>query len=186
VTGTMSARWLAGWDGKQIAAMEEAADSLDKWVAKSGSKSGKRSGASKRSIDKAMGEARDLIKAKAEAATPAQLVALYCICYEDVYGIEPIEMVGETWKRACFAAARLVKQEFQGCSGEAMEYLRWTWRREKHREQHRSDDARRWRVTWRQQFVSKSLLSDYRTEMARANRAAERSGANKKDKRLYI
>lgn len=99
-----------------------------------------------------------------EDAGPAALVGLYAILHTSVYGVEPAELQeGQTVVGAMSAAKRLI-----GDLGEpiyAVEFLRWTWAREKKR--HAKGDGD-WRVTWRQQFVSRALLTDFRVVLARS------------------
>lgn len=128
----------------------------------------------KAAIRKLVDEVRAMVKAdRYSMMTPTQLVALYYLCHSEVYGAEPSELAGEMWRQACMAAGRLIKTEFGGNSIQVVEYIRWTWSRERWREERRDESATRWRITWRQQFVQKTLISDYRTEMARRARKAK-------------
>lgn len=105
------------------------------------------------------------------AATASHLVALYEWCHEQVYGARPSEMdAGDAWKLATFSAARLVKDEFNGDFQRAIEFVRWTWQREKAREQARRTgrNSSVGRIGWRLQFVTRHLVTDYRIDMARA------------------
>jgi len=122
----------------------------------------------KASVQKAIEEAKGLVKAgQYNVATPSQLVGLYYLCHEKVYGAVPSELVGEEWRKAVLAAANLVRREFRGDSAKAIEFVRWTWRREAWREGRRKEEDRRWRITWRNQFCRADLQADYYTEMAR-------------------
>jgi len=104
------------------------------------------------------------------SATASHLVALYEWCHEQVYGAKPSELdAGDAWKMATFAAARLAKDEFGGEFQRAIEFVRWTWQREKAREHARrtgrNDSVGR--IGWRLQFVTRHLVTDYRIDMAR-------------------
>lgn len=104
-------------------------------------------------------------------ARPTHLVALYEWCHEQVYGVKPMELDhGETWKHATFAAAKLVKEQFRGDMKATVEFVRWTWRRERWREGKRreGDTISVGRIGWRLQFVQRHLVTDYRIDLARS------------------
>lgn len=151
---------------------EAAAASLDALVAR---KRPRGKGGGKGAVQAAVEDARGRASSGDwEGAAPRSLVALYYVCHTEVYGAEPGELRGEQWAMACRSAGALVKTEFGGDLSKAVEYVRWTWRREQWREGRRSDEQKRWRVTWRQQFAQRNLLSDYRTELARRARSGRR------------
>lgn len=151
--------------------VQTAADaSLDAFVG-TGKPRKKRARTGRADVRRTVEEVRRLVQGgEPKMMTPTQLVALYYLCHSEVYGAEPSELVGETWRAACLAAGRLSKSEFNGNSADVVEFIRWVWRREKWREDRRQDGASRWRVTWRQQFVRRDLLADYRTDLARRAR----------------
>lgn len=128
-----------------------------------------REAAVKRVVD----EVRDLIThIPLLPFTARQITALYYLCHTEVYGAEPIEMTGEQWRLAMLAAGRLIRGDFKGDSIGVVEFIRWVWKREAIREQRRKpEDERRWRITWRVQFLKRDLLSDYKTEQARKYRS---------------
>jgi len=104
-----------------------------------------------------------------ETMKPIHLVALWARCHERVYGVVPSELAGDAWLAAASAAGKLVRVEFGGDMGNAVEFLRWTWRREQGREivaRKRKDD-RVSRIGWRLQFAQRYLLTDYRLDLAR-------------------
>lgn len=109
-------------------------------------------------------EARDYASLR-----PTHLVALWARCHGQVYGVEPAELDAAAWRGAAFAAARLVRGEFGGSMEAAVEFLRWTWRREQWREDKAREErnARVGRIGWRLQFVARHLLTDYRLDRAR-------------------
>jgi hypothetical protein len=104
-----------------------------------------------------------------ENMKPTHLVALWVRCHEKVYGVTPAEMNGETWLGAGSAAAKLVRAEFGGSMTAAVEFMRWTWRREQWREKKARHDGenRVGHIGWRLQFVMRHLLTDYRIDVAR-------------------
>jgi len=106
-----------------------------------------------------------------ENAKAPHLVALYEWCHEQVYGVAPAELSqGETWKHATFAASKLLKEAFAGDLAETVAFVRWTWRRERSREQQRRDGRSETigRIGWRLQFVHRHLVTDYRIDKARS------------------
>lgn len=105
-----------------------------------------------------------------DGAKPSHLVALYEWCHEQVYGVRPLELDNrEVWKHATFAAAKLIKEEFRGDAKAAIEFVRWTWRREKWRESRRVDGISPsvGRIGWRLQFAHRHFVTDYRIDLAR-------------------
>ena len=97
------------------------------------------------------------------------LVALYARLHEQIYGAKAGELAeGKSFLAACSSASKLVRDEMRGSFGEAVEYLRWTWRRERFVEQKRRANGETGRrIGWRLQFASAGLLTDYRVDAAR-------------------
>lgn len=111
-----------------------------------------------------------LMTSNFSSAKPTHLVALYEWCHEQVYGARPSELdTGNSWKLATFAAARLTRDEFAEDIQQAIEFVRWTWQRERVREHMRrtgkNDSVGR--IGWRLQFVTRHLVTDYRIDLAR-------------------
>lgn len=127
-------------------------------------------GASPAAIEKVVEEVDRMRKENDwSEARVAHLVALYAWCHEKVYGVAPAELAGLTWMAACSAASKLVRDEFKDSIEDAIEYVRWTWRREAGREKWRNENnAPGGRIGWRLQFQTRLLLTDYRIDMARA------------------
>jgi hypothetical protein len=111
-------------------------------------------------------------------ATPAQLVGLYALLHEQVYRVPPAELV-DAWKGAVSAARAMLEKEFEGSPVALVEFIRWTWKRERVREQRAiANGGDRSRLGWVLQFKSRALLTDYRVDLARAEEAAKpRRGA---------
>jgi hypothetical protein len=104
-------------------------------------------------------------------ARPAHLVALYAWAHAQVYGVPASELVGLNWLAAASASAKLVRDEFGDDPSVAVEFMRWTWKREKSREQWRRDNGKDGgRLTWRAQFQQRYVLTDYRIDQARKAR----------------
>ncbi len=102
---------------------------------------------------------------------PKHLVALYARLHARVYGAEPQELAdGKSFFAASSAAERLVRVEFAGTPDRALDFLRWTWRREADREKWRRQNpggSGGGRIGWKLQFAGRALVTDYRVEMAR-------------------
>jgi hypothetical protein len=104
-------------------------------------------------------------------ATPATIVGLYAVLHEKVYGVEPEELA-EAWLGAVSAAKRLLEESpFNGDVARLVDFVRFTWKREKMAE----DKARgtgnvRRRVGWRLQFVSRALVVDYKRAIVTTTR----------------
>lgn len=102
--------------------------------------------------------------------TPKNFVALYCLLHGNVYGVIP-EEVRDSFSLAVGAAMRQLKNEFSGDKLRMVEFMRWTWAREKKRNATRSEDND-FRIGWRLQF-GRTLLSDYRVARARKGRKVQ-------------
>ena len=127
-------------------------------------------GGSKRSRDNAKVEASEMRKGNDWSdAKPRHLVALYCWCHREVYGVEPAELENaRAWLSACSAAKRLAVDQFKGNLEGVIGLLRWVWWRERTREKWRRDklEGAGKRIGWRLQF-SRSMLTDYRLFLQR-------------------
>ncbi len=105
-----------------------------------------------------------------EDLTPQTVVGLYIMLHTWIYGCEPTELRKRTELLGAFSAARrLIGTEFGGAIDQVFEFVRWTWAREKIQLQNRDGD---WRVTWRYQFSSAKLLTDYRVFILRSTKVA--------------
>jgi hypothetical protein len=103
-------------------------------------------------------------------AAGRHLVALYAWLHREVYGVDAAELVtGDTYVAAVSAANRMLANEFGGKAERAVEFMRWTWKREaraeKKRREQRDEGGRR--ITWRLQFAARHLLVDYRVDLVR-------------------
>lgn len=121
--------------------------------------------------DKARAEVSAMLAAgDFDKAKPMHLVALYEWCHEQVYGVAPAEFATKAaWKPALFAASKLTREEFRGSASATVDFIRWTWAREKSREHARRTGRNEstGRIGWRLQFVTRHLVTDYRIEIAR-------------------
>jgi hypothetical protein len=100
---------------------------------------------------------------------PGAVVGLFVLLHAAVYGVEPEELIeGVAFGAAMSAVRRLIEIEFGGRIEYALDFVRWTWARERRQFPGRTSD---WRIGWRWQFCSKSLLTDYRIVMAKTTPA---------------
>jgi hypothetical protein len=109
-------------------------------------------------------------------AEPRHLVGLYALLHRQVYKVPPAELA-DVWKGAVSAARSMLDKEFKGDVSAFVEFIRWTWIRERRSEERAVVDGNeRRRLGWALQFKAKSLLTDYRVDMARAQEAANPRG----------
>ncbi len=125
----------------------------------------------KPTLAKAIDEAKELLSKNGWSyAEPKHLVGLYAVLHEQVYGVAPDELV-EAYPGAVSAAARLVRDEFEGKVYRAVEFLRWVWSRERAREKRRAPGEGAARLGWRFMFAGRALLTDWKVDQARAARS---------------
>lgn len=100
--------------------------------------------------------------------TPRHLVAFWAKLHGRVYGVDPCaELAGKAGLAATGMARAFVENQFGGDMAEAVEFLRWTWKRERSREDYRrANGGKGGRIGWRLQF-SATLVTDYRIDLAR-------------------
>jgi hypothetical protein len=100
------------------------------------------------------------------------LVALYCECHEQVYGVRATELdQGREFAFAANEATGLVSREFDDKIERAVEYVRWVWVRERSREAWRIREGKPGgRIGWKLMFSSR-MVTDFRVELAREGKA---------------
>lgn len=108
---------------------------------------------------------------------PDTVVGLYILLHKLVYETEPIELrQRKEMMGAASAVNRLITKEFGNQIDQAFEFVRWTWAREKKRYERSEsligDFRNSWRISWRYQFCSPKLLTDYRVALARSGKVA--------------
>lgn len=98
------------------------------------------------------------------------LVAIYWVCHVKIYGTPPAELdSASAWTNAMKCAGLLVQQQFDGDVQKAVNFLRWVWTREREREEWRKkNDVPTKRISWQQQFIYKTLVTDWRAAKFRA------------------
>jgi hypothetical protein len=104
-----------------------------------------------------------------QGVTAGQLVALYWVCHVKLYGVAPAELeAATTWSNAMKCAGSMVAKQFDGDVQRAVHFMRWTWLREREREEWRKArkiDGKR--LTWQQQFIYLNLVTDWRAAKVR-------------------
>lgn len=119
---------------------------------------------SRSKFDAELGATRLLMQAEQWGSfKPKNLVFLYAHLHEHVYGVLPLELM-ENSKQAYVAAGQMLKTDFSGDVRRMIEFIRWTWRRELQQFPARKTD---FRIGWRYQFRTHSLLTDYRIHLTR-------------------
>lgn len=122
-------------------------------------------------FEKQLAKTRALMKAEAwDQFKPKDFVFLFAHLHEHVYGALPLE-VAETPNLAYLAAGRQLRNEFSGNVDRFLEFIRWTWRREKLAHPKRTSD---FRIGWRYQFSAASLMTDYRVYLSKKKQPAPR------------
>lgn len=105
-----------------------------------------------------------------EELSPATVVGLYCLFHRSIYDADADELrVRNEMMGAVSAIKRLIAKEFGGEIDQVFEYVRWTWSREKQQFAKRDGD---FRITWRYQFCSPKLLTDYRVWLSKSAKVA--------------
>ncbi len=140
--------------------------------------------ASPSKIERAFKEFDELFKANRWRSDPSKIrtehaVAFYVRLHEKVYGVRPAELDhGDTWLYACTAAKRLSegeKREFDD-GAKLFEFILWTWQKEADRVKWLRDNDKPIgrRITWRDQFVLRYKLTDYRQAIAEERERGKR------------
>lgn len=99
------------------------------------------------------------------SAKATVLLGFFAVLHLLVYSVVPSELEdSKEWSGALSSAKRLLR-EFDDDILAAIDFLRWTWNRESLRLKKGATSD--WRIAWRWQFSSRSLLTDYRVSVAR-------------------
>ncbi len=101
--------------------------------------------------------------------TAGRLVALYWIMHEKIYGITPTELnKAAAWERAMKSAGKMVKDNFDGDVGQAVQFMRWVWTEAMRKEKWARDNEKNVRrITWQNQFMHDYLITDWRASEMR-------------------
>lgn len=161
---------------------DEKGESLDDALSSTKSKpKRKSSGASPSRIERAFREFDEMFKGNAWKTDPSKIrpehaVAFYARLHTKVYSAKGREVYpeelrdGKAWLGACSAVKRMIegeKREFKNGT-ELFEFILWTWQTEKNRVEwlRKKDLPISKRITWRDQFVLRYKLTDYRQAIA--------------------
>ncbi len=99
-------------------------------------------------------------------AMPRHFVCLYAMLHERVYGVSADDLTGTTRVYAAGLASKLLASHFGGDPCALAEFIRWSWQREKSREEwRRANGVEGRRMHWRWQF-GLSMVTDYRRVLA--------------------
>lgn len=164
---------------------QQSLSGLSQWIDQAPPKKprGKTTARSSSGYEKARAETNALAAAERDdpevwaSAQPKHLVALYSLLHEQVYGVAPVELK-DVWKGVVSAAKGMLEKEFNGDAKAFIEFIRWTWRRERAREVHRQKEnaghMQASRIGWALQFKSRAMLTDYRVDVARSQEATKK------------
>jgi hypothetical protein len=113
-------------------------------------------------VARALDEATRRVRADDwSGCTPTTLVGLYAYLHRGVYNVAPDELADD-WLPALSSARRCLEKDFGGDAAKALEFVRWSWQRE--RRSRRKNPDSDFRMGWRYQF-SRRLLTDYRVAL---------------------
>ena len=99
-------------------------------------------------------------------ATHEHIVGLYLWGHEAVYGVSVLEEIVPAYRGAVQAAKTLVGR-VDGSIPDAVEFMRWVWKREESREAWRREHVGSGkRLSWKAVF-SHSIFNDYRADLLR-------------------
>ncbi len=100
-----------------------------------------------------------------------QIVGLYAVLHEKVYGVAPEELEG-AWMAAVSAATRLIDELGKVA---VVAFLRFTWKSERAAEKRaEGTGVTRRRVGWYLQFVHRALVVDFKRAMVATRKVAKR------------
>jgi hypothetical protein len=107
-------------------------------------------------------------------ATGRIFVGLYALCHRSTYGVDPVDLDEGTLKIASSMAKRCMLKHFDGDPADFVDFIQWTWEREKERENWAlRKGVDRSRLSVRFQF-SAGLVTDYRVSLTRGRRNGRR------------
>lgn len=103
-----------------------------------------------------------------DEATAGHLVALCAYCHEKVYGVSDPDLVGKNYGLAQTLAGKMIRDKFGGDVKSAVDFVRWTWKRERDTEEwRRKNDKPGRRIGFRLQFGASGLYADWRLDVER-------------------
>lgn len=162
---------------------QQSLSGLSQWIDQTPPKKprGKTTARSSSGYEKARAETNALATAERNdpevwaSAQPKHLVALYSLLHEQVYGVAPVELK-DVWKGVVSAAKGMLEKEFNGDTKAFVEFIRWTWFRERNREvKRRAEGTEGSCIGWPLQFKSRAMLTEYRVNVVRAQESAKKA-----------
>lgn len=95
-------------------------------------------------------------------------VALFCWMHDAIYGVSAVDETRTDWKIAGYWVSSLLTDEFGGDTEEFFRYMQYVAKDEEERENWRRSNKRTGkRLRWRDFFLLKRSLNDYRLYKAR-------------------
>ena len=128
---------------------------------------------SRAAFNKATEQASEMFKTKNfSQAEVKHVVALHGLLHKAILEVEEAELATQ-FLGAVSSASKLCREEFQDTPELLVEYVRWAWMRERHREHKRrtEGDTKTGRLSWKLLFGSRHLITDYRVAQHRTRAA---------------
>lgn len=144
------------------AGQSAAANSIDAFVATAPGKKAKKSKSPAASRTRAQDELERLMNPTLQPSgfKAQHFVALYEKLHVHCYKVGPAELETPEWWAALNAANRMLTKDFADDPAGMIDFVRWTWARERARVKKADGEVGR-RLLWRWQF-GPSMLTDYR------------------------
>lgn len=98
-----------------------------------------------------------------EELSPSLFVALFCWMHEAIYDVSCVDEVAPEWNVAASRLSLMLEEDFEQDKAEFLVYVQWAAKDEERVELwRRSNRQQGKRLKWRDWFMLKSKLSDYR------------------------
>jgi hypothetical protein len=98
-----------------------------------------------------------------EELTPSLFIALFCWMHEAIYDVPCVDEVAPEWNVAASRLSLMVEEDFEDDKAEFLSYVQWAAKDEERAELWRRSNRKLGkRVKWRDWFMLKSKVSDYR------------------------
>jgi hypothetical protein len=95
--------------------------------------------------------------------SPSLFVALFCWMHEAIYDVPCVDEVAPEWNVAASRLSLMLEEDFEQDKAEFLSYVQWAAKDEERIELwRRSNRQQGKRLKWRDWFMLKSKLSDYR------------------------
>lgn len=128
-------------------------------------------GIGRAAADKLMREVDEKIENQDFASfTVKHWVAFFCWIHDAVYDLDCLDEVRVEWNAAASAVQRLLNEEFDNDDESFAEYMKWIAKDEERAELWRRSNRRSGRrLRWRDVFLLRARLNDYRLFQARTS-----------------